>query len=439
EAQEAKRVGVDIRVERIDWDLIQRRMWSQIDESKEINESLSHIPNLTVYRGVGEFVGDYEMRVRLNDGTGYSQDFKGKRIVIASGARSAIPPIKGFEDVGYVTSDSFFGPKFPKNPWKSLVIIGGGVIAVEFAHIFSASGTEVTVVEMLPRLVATEEPEVSEFLKANLVKYMRVYVNSRAVAVRKEDSTKILTIEDVVTGQRRDVGGEEIFVASGRQSNADLLMVQNTGVEVSERGWIRTNEFLETSKKNIWCIGDANGIYQFRHKANYEAEICSINLFASEEERVPVDYSAVPWAIFTYPEVGHVGMTEDEAIKSGHQIYVAIKHYSSVAKGFAMGFNANDVDDGFVKLIVDRNRRILGAHVVGPDASVLVQPFAYLMNAGYVCDPLEDNQRKPMTKMYHSCPESGSLMPIYRSMVIHPSLNEVTAWTIGSLRPVNME
>jgi mycothione reductase len=439
EAQEAKKVGVELKIERIDWDLIQKRMWSQIDESKEIDDGLSNMLNLTVYRGVCEFVGDYEMRVKLNDSGNYSPDFRGERIVIASGARSAVPSIKGLEEVGYVTSDSFFGPKFPKNPWKSLIIIGGGVIAVEFAHIFSAIGTEVTIIEMLPRLVATEEPEVSEFLKANLEKYMKIYLNSRAVAIRGENGIKILTIEDVSTGQRRDVYGEEIFVASGRRSNADLLKVQNTGVEVNERGWIRTNEFLETSKKNIWCIGDANGIYQFRHKANYEAEICRINLFASDEERVSADYSTVPWAIFTYPEVGHVGMTEDEAIKSGHQIAVAIKHYSSVAKGFAMGFNANDVDDGFVKLIVDKNRKILGVHVVGPDASVLVQPFVYLMNTGYICDLPEEHQVKLITKMSHPCPESGSLIPIYRSMVIHPSLNEVTAWAIGSLRPVNMK
>ncbi len=439
EAQDAKKVGVEFKVDRIDWDLVQNRMWSQIDEGKQIDENLARIHNLTVYRGVGEFIGDYEMHVKLNDESGYSPSLKGKRIVIASGARSAVPPINGLEETGYVTSDSFFGPKFPKNMWNSIVIIGGGVIAVEFAHIFSSFGAEVTIVEMLPRLVPTEEPEISAFLKANLEKHMKIHVNSKGVAVRKENGTKILTIEDGGTGQTREVVGEEVFVATGRRSNADLLKIQNTGVEVNEHGWIKTNEFLETSRRNIWCIGDANGLYQFRHKANYEAEICSSNMFASETERVAADYSSVPWAIFTYPEVGHVGMTEDDAIRSGHQIDVAIKHYSSVAKGFAMGLNPNDFDDGFVKLIVDRSRRILGAHVVGPHAAVLVQPFAYLMNAGYVCDAPPEHASNPITKMSHACPESGSLMPIYNSMIIHPSLNEVTGWALGSLRPVNKE
>ena len=438
EAQHAEKIGVHFRVEGIDWPLIGKRMWSQIEESRQIDQGLSHIPNLVVYRGVGEFMGEYELRVKLNDGSGYSPDFKGKRIVIASGARSFIPPIEGLEEVGYVTSESFFGEKFPETPWKSLIIIGGGVVAAEFAHILSAMGTKVTIVEMHPRLVTTEEPEISAFLESNFRKYMDVFLNSKAVAARLEDGIKVVTIEDVTTSKRQDVRAEEIFVASGRRSNADLLKVENTGVEVNGRGWIKTNEFLETSKRGIWCIGDANGVYQFRHKANYEAEICSHNIFASERDLTPVDYSTVPWAIFTYPEIGHVGMTEDEAIRKGHQIYVAVKHYSSVAKGFAMGFNESDIDDGFVKLIVDKSRRILGTHVVGPSAAVLVQSFVYLMNSGFNCGTIEEPKDRPIRRMSHPCPEAGSFIPIHRSMVIHPSLNEVAGWAIGSLKPVNI-
>jgi mycothione reductase len=143
-----------------------------------------------------------------------------------------------------------------------------------------------------------------------------------------------------------------------------------------------------------------------------------------------VDYSSVPWTIFTYPEIGHVGMTEEEAIRKGHEIYVARKHYSSVAKGFAMGFDENDADDGFVKLIVGKDLRILGAHVVCPNAAVLVQLFACLMNAGFTCICPEEPMKKPIPRLSHPCPESGTLMPIQNSMVIHPSLNEVTAWAI---------
>lgn len=138
EAQHAQKVGIKFNIEHIDWELISKRMWSQIDESNQIEEGLSQVPNLTLYRGVGEFIGEYEMQVKSSDGKDILGTFKGERFVIASGARSFIPPIEGLEEVGYVTNRSFFGDKFPKQPWKSLIIIGGGVIAAEFAHIFSA-------------------------------------------------------------------------------------------------------------------------------------------------------------------------------------------------------------------------------------------------------------------------------------------------------------
>jgi dihydrolipoamide dehydrogenase len=439
DAQHAKKVGIHFKVENVEWELIAKRMWSQINESKQIEDGLSQVPNLTLYRGVGQFTGEYEMQVKSVDGKGMIGTLKGEKFVIASGARSFIPPIEKLEDVGYVTNRSFFGDKFPKKPWKSLIIIGGGVIAAEFAHIFSAMGTEVTILEMLPRLVTTEEPEISQFLEQNFKKYMNVLVNHKAISARAKKNMKTIIAQNMDTGKKIEVTGEEILIATGRRSNADILMVGKTGVETDDKGWIKTNQHLETSKKNIWCIGDANGLYQFRHKANYEAEICVNNIFGPEEQKRSVDYSAVPWAIFTYPQIGHVGMTQQEAIEKGHEIYVAIKKFSTVAKGFAMGFENDDEDNGFFKLIVDKSYKILGAHVVGPHAAILVQPFVYLMNSGFTCSLPETGDEASIPKIERACPEAGSFMPIYNSMVIHPSLNEVTGWAIGNLKPINIK
>ncbi|MFX1393929.1 MAG: dihydrolipoyl dehydrogenase family protein [Promethearchaeota archaeon] len=439
EAQHAIKVGLHFDLKKIEWDLISKRMWEHINESKIMEEGLSTIPNLTMYRGIGEFIGDYQMKVKLNDGSGYSEPFKGKKFVIASGARSFIPPVEGLDDIGYITNESFFAEKFPKKPWKSLIIIGGGVIAAEFAHIFSAVGTKVSIVEMLPMLIATEEPEISAFLEKNFKRFMTVLVNYKAIKCSMKGNLKAVTIENTKTGEKKEIEAEEILVATGRRSNNDWLKPEKTGVEINKRGWIKTNKYLETTKKNIWCLGDANGIYQFRHKANYEAEICTNNIFGPEERRKSVDYSSVPWAIFSYPQVGHVGITQEEAIEKGHEIFVAINHYSSVAKGFAMGFEENEEDDGFVKLIVDKSYRILGAHVVGPHAAILVQPFAYLMNAGFSCVLPEYSEESDLPKIARACPEGGSFMPIYNSMIIHPSLNELTGWAIGSLKPVNIK
>jgi mycothione reductase len=436
EAQHAKKVGAHLTVGKIDWNLMAERMWSQINESKEMEESLKNAPGLTFYKGSGEFISEYQMQVQVGDKI---ESIEGEKFVIASGARSVIPPIKGLEETGYITSETFFGEKFPKKPWKGLAIIGGGIIAAEFAHLFSAIGTKVTVIEMLPRLVSTEEPEISRLLEQNFQQVMSVLVNKKAVACEKKKNLKVITVEDVTTGKQSEVSAEEILVATGRRSNSDLLKVEKTGVEVDKRGWIKTNAFLETTKANIWCVGDANGLFQFRHKANYEAAICAQNLFSKENERTMADYSAVPWAIYTYPSIGHVGLTEKEALDQGFKIYIALNRYSSVAKGFSMGFNEGDIDDGLVKIVVDQSHRILGAHIIGPHADILIQPFVYLMNAGFVCDIAGPEEEEPHLGYSKSCPESGSFMPIYRSQVIHPSLNEVTAWAFGSLRPVNIE
>jgi dihydrolipoamide dehydrogenase len=436
ETQHAKNVGLSFKLEGYDWDSIAKRMWHQIDESKMIEEGLSHAPNLTVYHGVGEFIDEYTMTVNTKDGKNLGK-FKGKKFVIAAGARSLIPPIQGIEEMDYVTNETFFGEKFPNKPWKSLIIIGGGIIAAEFAHIFSAFGTDVTIVEMLPRLVTTEEPEISEFLEQNFKKYMNVLTNFKAIKAHREGDLKVITVKNVNTGEEKQLKAEEVLVATGRRSNSDLLKVEETGVKTDKGGWIITNEFLETSKKNIWALGDINGLFQFRHKANYEAQICSNNIFRDAKQRV--DYSTVPWAIFTYPQIGHVGMTEAEAIENGFEILIAKFHYSNVAKGYAMGFNSGDLEDGFVKLVVDRSYRILGAHVVGAHAAILVQPFVYLMNAGFACNFSTDPDSEFIPKSLRACPEGGTFMPIYNSMVIHPSLNEVTGWSLSSLRPVNIK
>ncbi|MFX1309985.1 MAG: dihydrolipoyl dehydrogenase family protein [Promethearchaeota archaeon] len=438
EAQHAQEVGIKFNIENIDWELIAKRMWSQIDESKSIDKGLSTVPNLDVYKGNGEFIGEYEMKVRDNKSGKALGHFKGERFVIASGARSFIPPIQGIEDLSYIINENFFGDRFPKKPWKSLIIIGGGVIAAEFAHIFSAMGTEVTIVEMLPRLVVTEEPEISQLLEKSFSKHMKVLLNEKAVKAYWKKQQKAILVKNMQTGEEKEIIAEELLVAAGRRSNADLLKIENTGVETDERGWIKTNQYLETNKKNIWCIGDANGLYQFRHKANYEAEICTNNIFGPEDQKRSVDYSAVPWAIFTYPQIGHVGMTQAEAIEKGYEIFVAIKNYSTVAKGYAMGFETGKENDGFVKLIVDKSYRILGAHVIGPQAAILVQPFVYLMNSGFTCSLPEHFNEKEIPKIERACPEAGSFMPIYHSMVIHPSLNEVTGWAIGNLTPINI-
>lgn len=437
ETAHAKRAGVTFANPKVDWAALSARVWGQIDLNHEIEHELNQAENLKVYHGAGAFTGAHTMQVQLEDGS--SEEFEAERFVLAAGARSLVPPIKGIEEAGYLTSESFFGSKFPKRPWKSLVIIGGGPIGVEFAHIFSALGTKVTLVQLADRLLTPEEPEISLFVERQFTENgISVFTSAMAVSAERRGTRRIVTVQRTETKELFTVEGEEILVASGVRSNADRLAPDKANVQTNAKGWIETNEYLETSAPNIWALGDINGKYQFRHKANYEAEILSRNLFSGGEKQRAC-YRAVPWAVFTDPQVGHVGMTEREARDAGLHYHVGVNHYSSVVAGRKMGYSAGDADDGFVKIVVGDDKRLLGVHIVGPHAAILVQPFVYLMNAGVTCAGQGQGSKgaQPSFEIHGlraMCPAAGTYEPIANSMVIHPSLSELTAWALEQLQ-----
>lgn len=431
EAEESQRIGIRMPHPEIDWDAISKRMWEQIDFSKSIENKLQDIPNLTVYKGSGAFTGPNNMVISCEGKE--DEIIYGDKFIIGAGARTLIPPVDGLESAGYVTSETFFGEKFPKKLWKSLVIIGGGAISAEFAHIFSAFGTRVTIIAR-SQILNKEEEEVAQFVGKKFIKNgIELLLNSTIVSVYAHGGKKFITIENKITKNHTVVECEEILVASGVQSNADTLALEKAGVAVDKHGWIGVNPYLETTNKNVWALGDINGKYQFRHKANYEAQILIHNLFSDGNKR-EVSYNAVPWAIFTHPQVAHVGMTEKEAQDKGISYRTAKNHYSEVVGGRAMGYHDGDEDNGFVKIIVGEDKKILGVHIVGPQAAVLLQPFVYLMNVGYQCTKTKCAMTESqLDELRILCPNIDTYQPINDSMVIHPSLNELTAWVFEKL------
>ncbi|QAT42784.1 dihydrolipoyl dehydrogenase family protein [Aminipila luticellarii] len=433
EMERSKRFGINTRRPEIDWDTISKNMWEQINFHKKIESNLLDMPNLTLYKGAAAFSGLDELVIRYEDNRPEDR-ICGDKFIIAAGARSLTPFFPGLEETGYVTSETFFGEKFPPKPWNSLVIIGGGAISMEFAHIFSAFGTKVTIIARSGRLLNKEEEEISQFVTKQFTgSGIQVLTDSTVLAVSKDWNKKFVTVENRLTKEKVTVACEEIFVASGVQSNGDTLSLENTEVEVDEKGWIRTNSYLETSQKNIWALGDINGKYQFRHKANYEALILSHNLF--KDTKKEVSYDVVPWTIFTHPQVAHVGMTEKEVKEKGILYKTAKNYYSEVVGGIAMGYRKRDEDNGFIKIIVGQDKKILGVHIVGPQAAILLQPFVYLMNQGYQCgkNAADCTGKKGIEGLRKLCPQMGTYEPISNSMVIHPSLNELTAWVFEKL------
>jgi dihydrolipoamide dehydrogenase len=399
--ERAAEFGVEVEVKKIDFEKVMNRMRRIIfSEINMIRQGLSHFENIDYYPAVAEFTAPYTLRIGDNVITS-------KMIMLCTGSKPLIPPIKGLEEAGYHTSDSVL--RMNKLP-TSVVVIGGGYIAAEYGYFFSAMGSKVTIVGRNPQFLPDEEPEVSALAKREMQKHMQIITNHEVREARKLSSdTKKLIAVNRENGKEIEITAEEILVASGRVSNADILHPEKGGVKTDEEGWIIVDEHMETNQPNVWALGDADGKYPFKHVANYEAKVVFQN--AILKQNVKVDYRAVPHAVFTYPEIASVGFKEKEAIEKfgKDNVLIGIHRYEDTAKGEAM--NAKDY---FVKVIVEkRNMKILGAHIIGPHASVLIQEIITAMNTS-----------------------DQTAESILDGMHIHPALSEVVQRAFGSVMPV---
>ena len=393
--KQAERLGVRARIEEVDFGFIMERMRRSVAEDRRpLEEAVRRTEGLTYYNTTGEFVSDYTMRV--GDDT-----VKAENVFIVSGARPMIPPIKGLEGVDYLTSVNVWDLR--ELP-KSMIIAGGGFIAAEMAHFFSAMGVDVTIISRSPRLLRSLEPEVSDTLTQALRNRMSVQTGLEVTEVREKGGLKEVTTTDKA-GLTKIFRAESLFVAAGLRSNADLLKPERTGVQLDEKGYIKVNEFYETSKPRIWAFGDAIGRAMFKHVANKEAEL--VWHAFSHGHKEALNYDQIPYAIFTWPQIASVGLTEEEALRRGKSILIGLNNYADTAKGEAMGEK-----DGFVKVVVEEETyRVLGAHIVGPEAPTLIQEVIDAMNTG-----------------------DGSINPILDTMHIHPALPEVVQNAFYNLR-----
>ncbi|MGI0087738.1 MAG: dihydrolipoyl dehydrogenase family protein [Nitrosotalea sp.] len=392
----AETFGIKIEGFSINFEKIVERVNGIIDpDSENIKNAFKYVTNPKLFQVECKFIGQKVIQVG-------EETITADKILISCGSRPLIPKIKGLEGTGFITSDEAL--RLKKQP-RVLTILGGGYIATELAHFFGALGTKVNIVQRRDALLPKEDEEISQKFTEVFARKYGVYTGYQTIEVFKKDG-KYHLIAKNKEEKSIELVSDELLVAVGRIPNTDTLDLEKTGVKVNEKGYIITDEYLETTAKGIFALGDAVGKYQFKHSANHEAQYAYTNI-VRPEHRVPVDYTAMPHAIFSSPQVAGVGLTEQELKKNGMDYQKSVYSYIDTAMGEAL-----EDKDGFVKFLVEREtRKILGCHIIGTDASILIHEVLVPMRSG-----------------------EGTIDSITQTITIHPSLSEVVARAADALR-----
>lgn len=320
-----------------------------------------------VIEGEARIVSPYSVEVN-------GQTITARNIVIATGARPFVPPIEGIEQVRYYTSDNIW--ELRDQP-KKMLVLGGGPIGCELTQSFNRLGIEVTQVEMSPRLMGREDPEISELVKQKFTEEgVKVLLNHRAKRISKKNGGQIVLAE--YDGKDIELAFDTLLVAVGRAPNTAGFGLEELGVRLSPPGTIEVDEYLQTSIPTIYACGDVAGPYQFTHTAAHQAWYASVNSLFGLAKRFKADYSVIPWATFTEPEVARVGLNESDASVQG------IAHEVT-------SFGIDDLDraitdseaHGFIKVLtVPGKDRILGVTIVGEHAGDLIAEYVLAMKHG---------------------------------------------------------
>jgi len=388
---------IDAEVADVEFSEIVREVNEDVaSDSESIRRGLRSSSQHDLYEGEGRFVDERTIEIVSGDDEGAR--IRAETVLIAAGTRPSIPDIDGIEDVGYLTSTEALQLETPPD---HLVIVGGGYIAAELGHFFGTFGSDVTIVGRRPNLLPEADAEVAEAFTDRYADRFTVHTGHAATTASETNGT--VTVEArpyeygdglVRNGDAVTATGDELLVAAGRTPNTDLLDLDAAGVETDDRGFVETDEYLRTTADGVWALGDIVGEYLLKHSANHEAQAVARNLFG--EDLAPVDYTAMPFAVFASPEVAGVGAREGELRAAGREYATRTYRYDQTARGNAMKA------DGFLKAIIDLDGEILGCHVMGPEASNLVQEVVVAMKAG-----------------------SGTVQDIRESVHIHPALSEV--------------
>jgi mycothione reductase len=390
--------GIKVDGFSVDFEKIVERVNTITDShSAAIRKSYENSDNPKLFAKECRFVG--KKMIALG-GTNVNDEaiITAENILIASGTRPKIPKIKGLQESGYITSDEAL--RLKRQP-RTLTFIGGGYITCELAHFYGSLGTEINIIQIEEVLLPKEDKEISHKFTEVFSKKYNVYLGYDVELVSKDDSNTFhIVAKNKFSGKIIELNSEQLLVAVGRAPNSDSLDIIKTGVKLDENGFILVDQYLETNIKGIFALGDIGGRYQFKHNANNESRYAYHNMLVPDTKKVPVDYTAMPHAIFSSPQVAGVGFTEQQLSIKGIDYQKSIYPYIRTGMGEAI-----EDKDGFVKFLVNRNdKKILGCHIIGTDASTLIHEVLVAMKAG-----------------------DGTVQSITKTIHIHPALSEVIA------------
>ena len=319
---------------------------------------------LTIYDDEAEFVNERTVEVG-------GERVSGERVVVAAGSRPLVPPIDGLDKVDYLTStDALYLREQP----DSLVVMGGGYIAVELGYFFESMGTDVTVIEMMDSLVPREDPEVAEAFTDIARGRHEVYTGHRVTAV-EPDGDGVRVHAETEGGETVAVEGDELLVALGRRPNTDTLNVEAAGIGTDGDGFVVTDDQLRTSADNVWAQGDIADNAMFKHSGDYETEVTVANVV--RDEGATVDFTAMPHAIFTEPQMAGVGRTEADLQDAGVDYEVGRQSLPETPMG-----RAKKLEEGFVKVLAAPDGEVLGCHMLGYEASTMIHEVVVGMRRG---------------------------------------------------------
>lgn len=366
DAANSSKLGLDTQFNGADWkSMVERIFHNRIDLIAQGGEEYRRgpeTPNITVYDQHASFVGPKTLQ------TGQGSEKKvisGDTIVIAAGARPIIPDGIAESGVPYHTNDTIM--RLENQP-KTMTIVGGGFIAMEFAHVFQSLGTKVTVVNRSQLLRNLDSDLSTPFNEIAKQRYT-TYVGHLITDARHDESGVTLVLDN-----GEEVTSEVLLVATGRRPNGDQMNLEAAGIDMRPDGRIQVDDYGRTTAEGVWALGDVSSPYQLKHVANAETRAVRHNIL-HPDDMVPMPHDHVPSAIFTSPQIATVGLTEYEARERGFDVTTKVQNYGDVAYGWAL-----EDSTGLVKLVADKTTgKLLGAHYMGPQAPTLIQQMITVM------------------------------------------------------------